>query len=148
MWCTIRPLPGAHCFSVLQTRLVWKAPTSSSHQTFILGHLLTPGLRCGGSECARLSAPPFRGPLFQFAASKAFLQSPDQWLSPEFYFRSFAHTHTEIRRPEMCSTICPLLGTHCFSFLQLRHFCKARTNSSHHNFILCHLLTRGLRSGG
>ena len=110
MWSTIRPLPRAHCFSFLQVRLFWKAPTSGSHHTFILGHGLTPSLRSGGSKCARLSAPPSRGPLFYSPASEAFLESPDQSLSPDIYFRSFAHTHTEIWRLEMCSTICPLLG--------------------------------------
>ena len=60
--------------------------------------------------------PPSRGPLFQFLISKAFLESPDKWLSPELYFRFFAHTHTEIWRLEMCSSIRPLPGAHCFSF--------------------------------
>ena len=48
----------------------------------------------------------------------------------------------------MCSTIRPLLGTHYFSFLQVRLFWKALTSSSHQNFILGHLLTSSLRSGG
>ena len=57
--------------------------------------------------------PPSRGPLFQFLANKAFLEDPDQNLSPKLYLRSFAHTHIEIWRLEMCSTIRPLLGAHC-----------------------------------
>ena len=60
--------------------------------------------------------PPSRGPAFQFLANKAFLEDPDQQLSPELYFRSFAHTHIEIWRLEKCSTICPLLGARCFTF--------------------------------
>ena len=40
--------------------------------------------------------PPSKGQLFQFLANKAFLQSPDQQLSPKLYFRSFARTHTDI----------------------------------------------------
>ena len=60
--------------------------------------------------------PPSRGPLFQFLANKAFLESLDQYLSPKLYFRSFAHTPTKIRRLEKCSTIRPLSGTHHFSF--------------------------------
>ena len=36
--------------------------------------------------------PPSRGPLFQFLANKAFLESPNKQLSPKLYFRSFART--------------------------------------------------------
>ena len=57
MCSTIRPRPGAHCVSFLQVRHFWKTLTSSSHQHFILGYLLTPSLRSGASKCARLSAP-------------------------------------------------------------------------------------------
>ena len=71
--------------------------------------------------------PPSRGPLFQFPTKKAILESPDQWLSPELYCRSLGHTHKEIWRLKMCSTICPLPGAHCFSCLQVRHFRKAPT---------------------
>ena len=60
--------------------------------------------------------PPSRGPLFQFLGTKVFLESPDQQLSQELYFWSFAHTPTEIWRLEKCSTIRPLPGVHCFSF--------------------------------
>ena len=63
MCSTIRPSPGAHCFSLPQVRFFWKAPTSGSHHNFILCQLLTPSLRFGGSKCARLSAP-FQGPTF------------------------------------------------------------------------------------
>ena len=61
MCSTIRPLPVAHFFTLLQVRIFWKAATSSCKQTFILGHLLTPTQRSGGSKCGRLSAP-FHGP--------------------------------------------------------------------------------------
>ena len=60
--------------------------------------------------------PPSRGPFFHFLANKGFLESPDQLLSPELYFRSIAHTHTKMWRLEKCSTIRPLLGARCFSF--------------------------------
>ena len=60
--------------------------------------------------------PPSMGPLFQYPASKAFLESPDEWLSPQLYFRSFANIHAEIWKLEMCSTIRPLPWAHCFSF--------------------------------
>ena len=57
-----------------------------------------------------LDYPPLsRGPLFQVPANKAFLESP---------YRSFAHTHKEICRLEMCSTIRPLPGADYLSFLQ------------------------------
>ena len=36
IWSTILPPPGAHYF--LRTRHLGKAPTSSSHQNFIVGH--------------------------------------------------------------------------------------------------------------
>ena len=38
---------------------------------------------------------PSSGPLFQFLANKAFLESPDHYLSSELYSRSFAHTYIE-----------------------------------------------------
>ena len=60
--------------------------------------------------------PPSKGHLFHFLANKAFLESPDQQLSPKSYFRSFAHTHKEIWRLKRCSTIRPLPRAHCFSF--------------------------------
>ena len=60
--------------------------------------------------------PPSTGPLFQFLANKAFVESPDQKLSPQLYFRPFAHTQADIWRLKKCSTIRPLLGAHCFSF--------------------------------
>ena len=85
--------------------------------------------------------PPSRGPLLQFLANKAFLESPDQQLSTELSFRSFAHTQTDIWRLKKCSTIRPLLGAQCFSFYQTRLFWKTPTSSSHQNFILGHLLT-------
>ena len=61
--------------------------------------------------------PPLsRGPVFQFLSNKALLESPDHLLSRELYFRSFAHTHTNVSRLEKCSTIRPLPGAHYFSF--------------------------------
>ena len=62
------------------------------------------------------SPPPSRTPLFPILANKAFLESPDQQVSPELYFRSFADTHTKIWRLEKCCTIRPLPGGRCFSF--------------------------------
>ena len=59
MCSTIRPFPQTHCFSILQVRLFWKAPTKSSHQNFILGHLLTPRLRSGGSKNRGRIVEPF-----------------------------------------------------------------------------------------
>ena len=70
--------------------------------------------------------PPSMGPLFQFLANNAFLQSPDQWLSPELSF-SFDHTRPEMWRLKKCSTIYPLPGVHCLSILQVRLFWKAPT---------------------
>ena len=85
--------------------------------------------------------PPSRAPFFKILANKASLESPDRQLSPKLYFKSFAHTHIEIWRLKKCSTICPLPRAHCFSFWQKGLFLKAPTSSSHHNFILGHLLT-------
>ena len=45
------------CFSLLQVMLFQNTPTNSAHQNFILGHLLTAGLRSGASKWARLYAP-------------------------------------------------------------------------------------------
>ena len=140
MCLTIRPLPRAHGFSFVQVRHSCKTLTSGSQENFILSHLRTSTQTSGGSKCARLSAPS-RGPLFRFPASKAFLHSPDRWLSPELYFRSFADTGPKIRRLETCSTIGPLLDVHYFSFQQVRHFCKATTSTCTENFILGHIIT-------
>ena len=77
----MRPLPGAHRFSFHEIRLFWKAPTSSSHPNFIIGHLLTPGLRSGGFKSLKVlyyPRPMERIVVFQFQASKGFLESPDQ----------------------------------------------------------------------
>ena len=92
--------------------------------------------------------PPSNGQLFQFLSNKAFLEDPDQWLSPELHFRSFAHTHIQMWRSEKCSTIRALPRAHCFSFWQTRLFWKAPTSSSHQNFILGHLLTPTQTSQG
>ena len=89
-----------------------------------------------------------RGPLFRIAASKVFLESPDQWLSPKPNFRSFAHTRPDIWRPKKCSTIRPIPGAHSFSFLEVTHFWKAPTSRSRQNFTLGHLLVQGLRCVG
>ena len=51
--------------------------------------------------------PPSKGPLLKFPATKAFLQSPDHWLAPEFCFTSFAQTHIAIWCFKMCSNIRP-----------------------------------------
>ena len=48
----------------------------------------------------------------------------------------------------MCSTIGPGPGAYCFSFFQVRHFWKARTDCSHLDFVLRYLLTPALRYGG
>ena len=77
MCLTIRPNPGAHCFSFLQIGHFWEAPNSTPHHDFVLGYLLIPTLRSGGSKCAALFAAS-GGALFQFLASKAFLERPDQ----------------------------------------------------------------------
>ena len=51
----------------------------------------------------------------------------------------------------MCLTIRPLLlvlGAHCFTFLQARHFCKAQNGSYHQKFILGYLFRAALRLRG
>ena len=125
-------------------RLFWKAPTSSSHQKFILGHLLTLGLRCGGSTSALLSAP-FQGPNVSVSCKEDFF-----WKGPtsSSHQKSFAHTMPKIWSLEKCSTIRPLLGAHYLSFLQVRIFWQAPTSSSHQKFILGHLLSPTQTSRG
>ena len=54
---TIRPLTLRHCFGRFQGNNVWKAPTSTFHQNFLLLGLLQPVSRSKGPKCARLSAP-------------------------------------------------------------------------------------------
>ena len=57
MCSIIRPSPKATRSSFVRIRHFWKAPISSSHHEDCLGHLLTPLLRSGDSECARIFAP-------------------------------------------------------------------------------------------
>ena len=70
-----RPPSGAHGFIILEVWLFWKAKTSSSHHNFIFGHLLTPGLRSGGSKEALLSAP-FQGPMVSISYKQGFFGKP------------------------------------------------------------------------
>ena len=79
--------------------------------------------------------PPSRGPLFQLCVRKPFLKNSNQQLSPQLYFRSFAHTGPVITRIEKCLTIGPLPRALSFNFKQGK-FCKAPTSSSHQNFIV------------
>ena len=44
--------------------------------------------------------PASKGPQFKFCAAEAFLEDPDQYLSVEVYFRTFAHTRPQIWRRE------------------------------------------------
>ena len=53
---TIRPLTLRHCFGWFQRNHVWKAPTSTFHQSLHLPGLLQPVSRSKGPKCARLSA--------------------------------------------------------------------------------------------
>ena len=48
-------------FEFPEVRHFCKALTNGSHKSCILGHLLTPTQRSGGSKCAGLSAP-LQGP--------------------------------------------------------------------------------------
>ena len=60
MCSTIRPRPGARYFNFVQTKLFWKASTSSSPHKFsnsIVGHFLTPTRRFEGAKCALLASP-------------------------------------------------------------------------------------------
>ena len=76
MCSTIRPLLGTHCFTFLQVRPFCKAPTSTSNQNFILGHLLTPSPGFGASKCARLSAPFPGAHCFSFLQVRLFWKGP------------------------------------------------------------------------
>ena len=70
--------PGAHRFSFPQKRFFWKAPPSGSHRTCIFwsfGHTDTEIWRLKMCFTIYISAPS-RGPLFQFPAKEAFLESP------------------------------------------------------------------------
>ena len=54
---TIRPLTLGHCFSFFQRAHVWKAPTSTFHQSLVLLGMVASFSRSKGRKCARLSAP-------------------------------------------------------------------------------------------
>ena len=145
---TIRPLLRAQFFGFPQVRHFWRAPTSGSRQNVILGPLRTAKHRDGEAPNMLHYPPPSKGPMFQFPASKAFLQNPNYWRSQKFYFRAFAHTHMKISRLQMCSTIRPVPEAQYFSFLQVRHFCKTPTGCFPQKFLLGHLLAPTPRGGG
>ena len=57
MCSTIRPLTLGHCFGFFQGTHVWKAPTSTFHQSLVLPEMIASISRSKGRKCARLSAP-------------------------------------------------------------------------------------------
>ena len=136
---TIRPLPLRHCFGRFQGNHVWKAPTSTFHQNLLLPGLLQPVSRSKGPKCARLSAPP-SAPLFWLVSRKPYMESPNQYLSPEPSFARIAPTSFEIQGSKVCSTIRPLPLPHCFGWFQGNHVWKAPTSTFHRNLFLPRLL--------
>ena len=72
MCWTIRPLTVGHCFGFFQGTHVWKAPTSTFHQSLVLPGMVASVSRSKGPNCSRLSAPslwasvlvPFKGPMY------------------------------------------------------------------------------------
>ena len=54
---TIRPLTLGHCFGFFQGTHIWKAPTSTFHQSLVLLGMVESISRSKGRKCARLSAP-------------------------------------------------------------------------------------------
>ena len=72
MCSSIRPLTLGHCFGLFQGIHVWKAPTSTFHQSLVLLGMLASVSRSKGRKCARLSAPSlwatvlvsFKGPIY------------------------------------------------------------------------------------
>ena len=68
---------------------------------------------------------PSKGPLLQFLANKAFLESSDQQPPAGLYFRLSDRGSSEIGRPPVCSTIRPCQEAHRVSFVQTWHFWKA-----------------------
>ena len=69
---TIRPLTLGHCFGFFQRTHVWKAPTSTFHQSLVLPGMVASVSRSKGRKYARLSAPSlwatvlvsFKGPMY------------------------------------------------------------------------------------
>ena len=57
---TIRPLTLGHCFGFFQGTHVWKAPTSTFHQSLVLLGMVASAPRSKGPKCAPLSAPSHR----------------------------------------------------------------------------------------
>ena len=72
MCSTIRPLTLGHCFGFFQGTHVWKAPTSTFHQSLVLPGMVASISRSKGPQGARLSAPSlwasvlvsFKGPMY------------------------------------------------------------------------------------
>ena len=69
---TIRPLTLGHCFGFFQGSHVWKAPTSTFHQSLVLLRMLASVFISKGPNCGPLSAPSlwasvlvcFKGPMY------------------------------------------------------------------------------------
>ena len=69
---TIRPLSLGHCFGYFQGTNVWKASTSTFHQSLALLGMVASGSSSKGPNCAGLSAPSlsatvlvsFKGPMY------------------------------------------------------------------------------------
>ena len=69
---TIRPLTLGYCFGFFQGTHVWKAPTSTFHQSLVLPRMVASFSRSKGPNCARLSGPSlwatvlvsFKGPMY------------------------------------------------------------------------------------
>ena len=69
---TIRPLTLRHCFGSFQGTHVWKAPTSTFHQTLVVPRMGASISRSKGRKCAQLSDPSlratvlvsFKGPMY------------------------------------------------------------------------------------
>ena len=114
MCSTIRPGQGAHYFSFVQPTQLWEDQMVSSHQDVIFGHLLTIALRSVGSKSPRVSIPS-RDPLFELPAGNAFVDNPNQFVSPKVYFKLLAHTTIKLLSLQTCSTIRSCLRAHCFS---------------------------------
>ena len=72
MCLTIRPLTLSQCFGVFQGTHVWKARTSTFHQSLVLLGMVASLSTSKGRNCARLSAPSlwatvlvsFKGPIY------------------------------------------------------------------------------------
>ena len=92
--------------------------------------------------------PPHSGPPFWFLSRDPCMESPNQHLSPQPCFARNACISFEIQGSKVCSTIHPLILSHCFNFFQRTRVWKAPTSTFPHSLVLPGMVASVSRCNG